>query len=117
MSAATLLALAIGGGIAAILRLFLTRQPSAFPWSTLLVNTAGAFALGVIITALEPTEHWRSLLVTGFCGTLTTLSSFAWQTVVLGRAGRVLAALTYMAMTILLPLLSVWAGTLFGRAL
>jgi CrcB protein len=114
---ATVLVLAAGGAVAAILRLFLTREPAAFPWSTLLVNIAGAFALGFIVAAFEPTGLWRSLLITGFCGTLTTFSSFAWETVVLGRAGRNVAALAYMAMTILLPLTGIWAGTLLGRAL
>jgi CrcB protein len=116
MSTATVFALALGGGIAAMLRFLLTRRPAAFPWSTLLVNMAGAFALGFIVTAIAPTGQWRALLVTGFCGTFTTLSSFAWQTVVLGRDGRIGAALAYMAMTILLPLTAVWAGTLLGRA-
>ena len=48
------------------------------PWGTLLVNLAGSFLLG-LFTALALSEDRTALLGTGFCGALTTYSSFAVQ--------------------------------------
>jgi len=46
-----------------------------WPWATFLVNVAGAFALGYLLTRLPDASYRRSLLGTGFCGALTTFST------------------------------------------
>jgi CrcB protein len=48
-------------------------------WGTLAVNLAGSFVLGVLVGAAVE-GHWLALLGTGFCGGLTTYSSFMVQT-------------------------------------
>jgi len=76
----------------AVGRLAATR---AFPWGTLLVNVAGSALLGALAgigTALP--QPVFSLLGTGFCGALTTYSTFGhevWR-LVEGRAYRLAAA-------------------------
>ena len=66
---------------------------AAFPWDTLLVNLVGSLLLGfIVVTAFErlaPSRYFRPLIGTGFCGGLTTFSTFAVEIVLLIRAGRV----------------------------
>src|SRR4051812_31318926 len=55
-------------------------EPRTFPWTTFAVNVAGAFILGYVTTRFQerlPPSTWpRPLLGTGFCGALTTFSTF-----------------------------------------
>jgi len=59
----------------------------AFPWGTLCVNMLGSFLLGCVLGAgITPAESWLSLQgahafsAIGFCGGLTTFSTFSLQT-------------------------------------
>lgn len=89
-----LLALA-GAAVGAPLR-YLTdravqaRHDSVFPWGTFVVNMFGSLVLGGVAGALTAgaASHSASLLVgTGFCGTLTTYSTFGYETVRLIEQG------------------------------
>lgn len=55
--------------------------PTEFPWAIFVVNTVGAFVLGVIVVialdVLAGSRYLRPLLGSGFCGALTTFSSVA----------------------------------------
>ena len=72
-----------GGAAGAIARAIvagaLPHDPGAWPWGTFLVNVAGAFVLGLVVTReqerLPPSSYRRPLLGTGFCGALTTFST------------------------------------------
>ena len=58
------------------------RHKGPFPWGTLLVNVAGSALLGALAgagTALP--QPLAVLLGTGFCGALTTYSTFGYETV------------------------------------
>ncbi|GHF13109.1 putative fluoride ion transporter CrcB 2 [Amycolatopsis deserti] len=58
-----------------------SRYYGAFPWGTLLVNVAGCLVLGGLTgagTALP--APLVTLLGTGFCGALTTYSTFSFET-------------------------------------
>ncbi|GLZ33895.1 putative fluoride ion transporter CrcB 2 [Lentzea sp. NBRC 105346] len=55
-----------------------SRHTSDFPWGTLTVNVAGCFLLGLLAGA---SSTWMPLLGTGFCGGLTTYSTFGYETV------------------------------------
>lgn len=59
-----------------------------FPWATLLVNLAGAFAIGFLLLAGPVEPGLRLWAVVGFLGSFTTLSAYAFETVDLWRAGR-----------------------------
>lgn len=117
MSAEALSLVAIGGFLAAILRFRLTHDDVGFPWRTLGINIAGSFALGVILVSVVPTGIWRDLLVIGFCGTLTTFSSFAWQAVALAEGHHRLQALGYLVATTAFTVLGGWLGMALGRQL
>jgi CrcB protein len=60
-----------------------SRHGSELPWGTVTVNVAGSLVLGVTAGALTGGggDHWLLLLVgTGFCGALTTYSTFGYET-------------------------------------
>jgi len=60
------------------------RHSTAFPWGTFTVNVAGSFILGFLLRGAAA-EHVPgsvgALLGTGFCGALTTYSTFGYETV------------------------------------
>jgi CrcB protein len=72
-----------GGAVGAVARALmleaLPHDPGTWPWATFLVNVAGAFVLGLVVTReqerLPPSPYRRPLLGTGFCGALTTFST------------------------------------------
>jgi fluoride exporter len=77
-----LAAIFAGGVVGALLRASLSEAagpPAGWPWVTLSVNLAGAFALGYFVTRLQErlplSTYRRPLLGTGFCGALTTFST------------------------------------------
>ncbi|VXC45043.1 fluoride efflux transporter FluC [Nocardioides sp. AX2bis] len=80
MSALDLLLVALGGAVGAPLRFVAAHHlDRALPWGTLLVNVLGSTLLGAF-AALALGGSAYALLATGFCGGLTTWSSFAVQT-------------------------------------
>lgn len=80
-------AIAVGGALGASCRWFVVEVAGdrRFPWPVLVVNVVGSLLLGVLL-AEEP-EHPRArvalhdLGAIGFCGGLTTFSTFAVEIV------------------------------------
>lgn len=77
------------------------RHDTVFPWGTFAVNVAGSLILGVLVGAASHLEVPSGLVAglgTGFCGALTTYSTFGYETVRLAEDGaRLLAALNVAA--------------------
>lgn len=81
----TVLWVFLGGMVGAPLRYLAdravqARHDSVFPWGTLTVNVAGCLILGGLAGAALPSPAF-ALLGTGFCGALTTYSTFGYETV------------------------------------
>lgn len=58
------------------------RHDSLFPWGTFSVNLVGCLILGGLTGAgLAGSAPLLALLGTGFCGALTTYSTFSYETV------------------------------------
>ena len=91
----TALLVALGAAVGAPLRFLVSsRLDGRWHRGTFVVNVAGSFLLGNF-SALALSGHALALLGTGFCGGLTTYSSFAVQTHGLGpRRGAAYAAAT-----------------------
>jgi len=85
------------------------RSAGDFPWGTLTVNVLGSFVLGVVLTLPLPAQA-RWLLGTGFCGALTTYSTFSYETLRLTEDGALLLALINMVGSVLAGLTAVAAG-------
>ncbi|MDR2429644.1 MAG: CrcB family protein [Puniceicoccales bacterium] len=89
---------------------------TSFPWPTLIANVLGALLAGWLmgrlgaVDATVATAHWQALLVTGFCGGFTTLSSFSWQTLEQFNRGQWQLAFANIALTLTLSLFAAWAG-------
>jgi CrcB protein len=110
-----LLAVAAGGAVGGLARWGLAEAlPHArdeFPWSTLLTNVAGCFALGVlmvvVVERLPSSRLVRPFLGTGLLGGFTTFSTYAVDTRDLLAAGRPALAAAYLLATLVLGLLAV----------
>ncbi|HEX6683984.1 MAG TPA: fluoride efflux transporter CrcB [Candidatus Limnocylindrales bacterium] len=98
----TILAVLIGAAIGAPVRYLVdravqARHGSVFPWGTFAVNVAGSFILGLLV-GVSINETVTHLVGTGFCGALTTYSTFGYETVRLAQHGaRPLALLNAFA--------------------
>ncbi|GAA0897151.1 fluoride efflux transporter FluC [Virgisporangium aurantiacum] len=102
----TLLLVALGAAVGAPTRYLAdrfvrSRLGPGFPWGTLLVNVVGSALLG-FLTALPVSSGLGALLGTGFCGALTTYSTFGYETLRLARTGARGRALMYVAASALL---------------
>jgi len=67
-----------------------SRHDTVFPWGTFTVNVVGSFILGVVgaTVAVQGAPTWvLTLIGTGFCGALTTFSTFGFETVRLVEEG------------------------------
>jgi CrcB protein len=111
----TALLVALGAALGAPLRYLTDRAISArhdmlFPWGTFAVNAAGSFLLGAIVGA-EPGDNAMALLGVGFCGGLTTYSTFAYETARLAEDGAGRHAFLNVAANVLTCLLAAAAGS------
>lgn len=95
--------LAVGAVVGAYLRYRLVESPVTFyglPVNVLAVNILGSFILGifsVLSVALNLDSQYALFIAVGFCGSLTTMSSFALETTNLLESNR----FTLLALNIL----------------
>lgn len=96
-------------------------RPGQFPWPIFAVNTVGAFVLGllviVVLDVLAGSRYLRPFIGAGFCGALTTFSSFAVAVDQLARRGHVGVAISYVLASLAAGLAAAWLGATLGRVL
>jgi CrcB protein len=116
----TVLLVALGAAIGAPLR-YLTdraiqsRHDSVFPWGTLTVNVAGSLLLG-FVTGLPADPGVAALGGTGFCGALTTYSTFSYETLRLVQDGARFYAVINVVASVVAGLGAAYAGLLLAQA-
>jgi CrcB protein len=102
----TIIAVVIGGLLGTGLRLTLDtvihHGDAEFPWSTLLINFLGSFALAFLVARVWPTApNWlRAGLGTGLIGSFTTFSAMIVSLLTLTQAGMPLLALVYLLVSL-----------------
>ncbi|CNI21158.1 MULTISPECIES: fluoride efflux transporter CrcB [Yersinia] len=114
----TLIAVFIGGGMGSVARWLVSMKlnslSSNLPVGTLIVNLLGAFIIGLTLALFTRIAHidpvWKLLITTGFCGGLTTFSTFSVEVVYLIQDGK----LAWAAGTILLNLAGSLAMTMLA---
>lgn len=108
----------IGGFIGSVCRYLIGLIPlspsNGFPVKTLVINVAGAFAIGLIAAAAAKNADISPrivlLLKTGICGGFTTFSTFALEISDLIRGGSWAAAAAYMLLSLILGVAAVFAA-------
>jgi CrcB protein len=95
----------------------LTLHTDALIWTTVGINVAGSFLLGLLVA-----EHWfgrdvREALGVGFLGGFTTFSTFSVQVVLEVDAGEPGRAALYLAASVVGGLAAAAAGYALGRAI
>jgi CrcB protein len=75
---------------------------TVFPWGTLTVNSAACAVLGLVTGAALPdmSSDVQNLLGFGFCGALSTFSTFSYTTLRLAEDGHVPLAAANVAVTV-----------------
>lgn len=114
------LAISVGAALGALLRWQLGARLNSLmpvvPPGTLAANLIGGYLVGLAVAyfAQAPgiAPEWRLLAITGFCGGLTTFSTFSVEVVTLLQAGRLGWAMGAMAMHVTGSLVMTAAGIL-----
>ena len=113
----TALLVALGAAVGAPLRYLVDQAlKSRAPLGTLVVNVAGSLLLGFLIGRPAP-PGVLALLGTGFCGALTTYSTFSLEALTLFTSGRRRRAVTYVLVSLAAGLVAASLGYRTGRAL
>jgi CrcB protein len=104
------LAVFVGGGLGSLVRFafgfFFSPITGFFPWATLAANALAAIIIAWLFATnvKEGNELLWQTAAVGFCGGLSTFSTFSMETVQLMRAGQTMLALVYVAMSLLLSI-------------
>jgi CrcB protein len=120
------LVICLGAIVGANARYFISRYAaqllgSVFPYGTLFINVVGSVIVGFFVVwtservLVDP--RWRLLIVIGFCGSLTTFSSYAFETISFFERGQWLLMLTNIFGNNLLCLAGALGGMAMARVL
>lgn len=118
----TLLLVALGGALGAPLRYLVdraaqSRHGSVFPWGTFVVNIAGCLVLGALTGASAALPPAVGVLVgAGFCGALTTYSTFSYEALRLVEIGAYRYAVAYVIGSVGVGLGAAALGYAIGEA-
>ncbi|KPU63070.1 camphor resistance protein CrcB [Thermococcus sp. EP1] len=122
MNLKVLLAVGIGGMLGAIVRYGITGMLPVYkdlPIGTLLVNSVASFLLGylygLIFLGYEVSSNWRAFFGTGFCGGLSTFSTFSYETFTLLREREHFLAVLNISANVIITIGLVFLGFFLAR--
>ncbi|AFL96082.1 camphor resistance protein CrcB [Thermococcus cleftensis] len=115
-------AIMLGGALGALARFYISGLLPVyrdFPVGTLMVNSIASLILGylygLLFWGIDVTPEWRLFLGTGFCGALSTFSTFSYETFSLLREKEYLLAGLNVAANVIITITLVFAGFLLAR--
>jgi fluoride exporter len=96
----SIVVISVGASVGALLRWWLSMRLNshfpAIPPGTLAANLIGGYIIGIAVALFAAfpgmSPEWRLLVITGFCGGLTTFSTFSAEVVTLLQEGRAVSA-------------------------
>lgn len=109
MNINTLIAVASGGAIGTVARLYANEISSRylgsnFPYGTMTVNLVGSLIIGLLMGYFSHHAHispyLKTFLITGFLGALTTYSTFAMESFFMLDSGRYATALANISINL-----------------
>ena len=109
----------LGSGLGGVARHLLNNlvtafAGSAFPWGILAINVTGSTAIGLVAGWFAyrgyASADLRLFLTTGILGGYTTFSAFSMDTALLYERGQPGMAATYVAASVVLSILGLFAG-------
>jgi len=120
------LAISVAAILGANLRYVISRLAAKelgpiFPYGTLIINVLGSFIVGLFViwtterVLVDP--RWRLVVVVGFCGSFTTFSSYAFESMSFFARGQWGLMLANVFANNLLCLAGALAGMAVARAL
>jgi CrcB protein len=118
------LVISLGAIVGANARYILSRYAArllgpTFPYGTLMINVVGSAIVGFFMiwtterVLIDP--RWRLLMVVGFCGSFTTFSSYAYETMAYFEQGQWHLLLTNILTNNLLCLIGALTGMALAR--
>ena len=123
-SLSSFLIISVGAIVGANARYLISRYAAklltpTFPYGTLFINVVGSAIVGFFMiwtterVLIDP--RWRLLVVVGFCGSLTTFSSYAYETMAYFEQGQWHLLLTNILSNNILCLLGALGGMALAR--
>ncbi len=116
------LAIMMGGAFGALARFYLSGilpVYKEFPVGTLLVNSVASLILGylygLMFWGIDVPADWRAFFGTGFCGALSTFSTFSYETFSLLREREYFMAGLNIAANVIITITLVLVGFILAR--
>ncbi|WP_433200815.1 fluoride efflux transporter CrcB [Nocardia sp. CA-107356] len=101
-------------------RIVQSKHDTLFPWGTFAANLTGCLSLGILtgaVTAGAASSHIQLLVGTGFCGALSTYSTFSYETLRLAQTGARFYAAANIIASVIAGLGATFTGTALAQAI
>ena len=113
----------IGGGLGSVFRFLISKyleiSKGSFPWATLIANFIGCFLIGLLLGWGLKNQNFRSdiflFTAIGFCGGLTTFSTFSMENMLFLKSGDYFSFIAYSLLSLIGGILFVGLGHLLFK--
>ncbi|MFM6939727.1 MAG: fluoride efflux transporter FluC [Rhodoluna sp.] len=103
-------AVALAGGLGAVLRLLLSRWIGALPWGILTANTIASLIMGTTLSFAGTDPALSGIIATGICGGMSTFSTFSAQSVEYFKSKQAWRGVLNILLNLVVPTAAALAG-------